>query len=47
MYLKHYRRGESDLERDRIGRRIGERLRLRMGDLLGGVRPRLGGGDLR
>lgn len=35
--------GESDLERDRRGLRIGERLRLRSGDLLGGLRARLGG----
>lgn len=33
-----------DLERDRAGLRIGERLRLRArGDLLGGLRARLGG----
>lgn len=36
-------RGESDLERERAGRRIGERLRLRSGDLLGGLRARRGG----
>lgn len=36
--------GEIDLERDRPGLRIGERLRLRSGDLLGGgLRGRLGG----
>lgn len=40
-------RGEIDLERDRAGLRIGgERLRL-IGDLLGGLRARLGGGDRR
>lgn len=40
-----YLRGrEDDLERERTGLRIGERLRRRpMGDLLGGLRARLGG----
>ena len=38
----YYLRGEIDLER--AGLRIGERLRLRLkGDLLGGLRARLGG----
>lgn len=38
-----YLRGEIDLERERIGLRIGERVRLRgIGDLLGGLRTRLG-----
>lgn len=41
-------RGENDLEFERAGLRIGERLRLRpMGDLLGGLRARLGGGERR
>lgn len=36
-------RGEIDLERERIGLRIGERVRLRgTGDLLSGLRARLG-----
>lgn len=35
--------GDIDLERERAGLRIGERLRLRIGDLLGGLRGRLGG----
>lgn len=35
--------GDTDLERERKGLRIGERLRLRSGDLLGGLRARLGG----
>lgn len=36
--------GETDLEPDLTGLRIGERLRLRLiGDLLGGLRARLGG----
>lgn len=38
-----YLRGEIDLECERIGLRIGERVRLRgTGDLLGGLRARLG-----
>lgn len=41
--IQIYLRGESDLERERPGRRIGERLRLRCGDLLGGLRARLAG----
>jgi len=36
-----------DLERERPGLRIGDRLRLWIGDLLGGLRSLLGGGDLR
>lgn len=41
-------RGEADLERDRAILRTGERLRLRpTGDLLGGLRARLGGGERR
>lgn len=36
-----------DLERERPGLRIGDRLRLRIGDLLGGLRSLLGGGDLK
>ena len=44
---RYYLLGDIDLERDRGGLRIGERLRLRLsGDLLGGLRGRLGG-DLR
>lgn len=39
-------RGEMDLERERPGLRIGDRLRLRIGDLLRGLRTLLGG-DLR
>lgn len=39
-----YLLGEIDLEPDLTGLRIGERLRLRpIGDLLGGLRARLGG----
>jgi len=42
-----YLRGENDLDRERADLRIGERVRLRpIGDLLGGLRARLGGGDL-
>lgn len=42
-----YLRGEKDLDRERADLRIGERERLRpIGDLLGGLRARLGGGDL-
>lgn len=41
---QNYLRGENDLERERADLRIGERLRLRpTGDLLGGLRARLGG----
>lgn len=40
---KYYLLGEIDLDRDLAGLRIGERLRLRSGDLLGGLRGRLGG----
>lgn len=37
-------RGEIDLDRDRASLRLGDRLRLRLiGDLLGGLRTRLGG----
>lgn len=43
---KTYLRGEMDLERERTGLRIGDRLRLRIGDLLGGLRSLLGG-DLK
>ena len=44
MVLTYYLLGEIDLERERTGLRIGERLRLRLkGDLLGGLRARLGG----
>lgn len=39
----HYLRGEADIERERAGLRTGERLRRRGGDLLGGLRARLGG----
>ena len=38
-----HRRGETDLERERAGLRIGERLRRRRGDRLGGLRALLGG----
>jgi len=42
--LENYLRGENDLERERADLRIGERVRLRpIGDLLGGLRGRLGG----
>jgi len=45
--MKNYLRGEKDLDRERADLRIGERVRLRpIGDLLGGLRARLGGGDL-
>ena len=45
--LTNYLRGEADLERDRAILRTRERLRLRpTGDLLGGLRARLGGGEL-
>ena len=41
---ERYLRGETDLERERAGLRIGERLQRRTGgDLLGGLRARLGG----
>lgn len=36
-------RGDTDLERERAGLRMGERVRLRSGDLLGGLRALLGG----
>lgn len=40
----HYLRGEADIEREWAGLRTGERLRRRGGgDLLGGLRARLGG----
>jgi len=42
-----YLRGEKDLDRERADLRTGVRVRLRpIGDLLGGLRARLGGGDL-
>lgn len=44
--LYNYLRGEADLERERPTLRTGERLRL-TGDLLGGLRGRLGGGELQ
>lgn len=44
--IRSYLLGERDLERECKGLRIGERVRLRSGDLLGGERARLGGGEL-
>jgi hypothetical protein len=44
----HYLLGEIDLERERRGRRGGERLKRRGGGgLLGGLLNRLGGGELQ
>lgn len=40
--IAHLLGDSGDLERERIGLRIGERLRLRIGERLGGLRARRG-----